>query len=126
MQGNAPDSVLQLLREALAPPSAPPSPWAAPPRALAAYYKSEAIKEIARMPDNGAALEFLREQERNSALRIRAGTRIGGLVSSAAGIGLMPFLRMMVPDQPVYLVGLIPLLIGVSLLTYSYALAPKP
>jgi hypothetical protein len=39
---------------------------------------------------------------------------------------LMPFLRIIVPDVPVYLVGLIPLLVGVSLLTYSYALAPKP
>ncbi len=37
----------------------------------------------------------------------------------------MPFLKMIVPDQPVYLAGMIPLLVGAALLTYSYALAPK-
>ncbi len=125
MQGNAPDAVLQLLREALTPPSAPPSAWVATPRALKAYYKSEEIKEISRTSGEGAALEFLREQERNSTLRIREGTRLGGLITAAVGIGLMPFLRMTLPSEPVYLVGLIPLLVGVSLLTYSYALAPK-
>jgi hypothetical protein len=125
MQGNAPDSVLQLLREALTPSSAP-SPWVASPRALAAYYRSETLKEIARMPNAGAAMEILREQERNAAVRIRSGLRLGGLITAAVGIGLMPFLRVIVPDVPVYLVGMIPLLVGVSLLAYSYVLAPKP
>jgi hypothetical protein len=92
MQGNAPDAVLQLLREALTPSSVP-SPWVATPRALAAYYRSETLKEIARTPNAGAALEVLREQERNSALRIREGTKLGGLITVAVGIGLMPFLR---------------------------------
>ena len=37
----------------------------------------------------------------------------------------MIFLRAIERDEPVYLVGLIPGLIGVALLAYGYLLAPK-
>jgi hypothetical protein len=37
----------------------------------------------------------------------------------------MALLRGLVHDEPVYLAGLIPLLIGLALLLYTYFLAPK-
>jgi len=37
----------------------------------------------------------------------------------------MALLRGLVRDEPVYLSGLIPLLIGLALLVYTFFLAPK-
>lgn len=101
------------------------------------YYKSDTLKKIAEGgPGATAALEFLREQEKNAAerhceeqkntsLRRREGTKIGGAVNIAIAVGLMIFLHEFLRNQPVYLVGLIPLLVGIALLIYSYFLAPK-
>jgi len=93
-----------------------------------AHYKSETLKKIAESSGEGAqgALELMREQEKNSVKRRLEGMKIGGLVTSAIGIGVMVLLRGLVREEPVYLVGLIPLLIGVALLLYPLLLAPKP
>ena len=47
------------------------------------------------------------------------GLQLGGLVATAVGIGVMALLRGLVHDEPVYLAGVIPLLIGVALLLYA-------
>lgn len=90
-----------------------------------AYYKSETLKKIAETQGSGAssAIEFLREQERNTSRRRREGLKLGGLVTSSVGVGLMAFLHGI--EQEEYLAGLIPLLIGIVLLVYSLLLAPK-
>jgi nucleoside recognition membrane protein YjiH len=99
-----------------------------------AYYKSETLKKIAEMQGAGAssAIEFLREEalrraeeKKNAERHRREGIKLGGLVTTAVGIALMIFLRAIVDDEPVYLVGLIPGLIGLALLAYGYPLAPK-
>jgi Domain of unknown function (DUF6249) len=92
-----------------------------------AYYKSEALKKLAEMQGAGAtaALEIMREEDRIAERRRREGLRLGGLITLAVGIGMMVFLRAVEHSEPAYLVGLIPLLIGVALLAYSYILAPK-
>ena len=91
-----------------------------------AYYKSEALKNISGMQGGGeGVLAVLREQERSAARRYREGNKLGGLISAAVGIGMMVFLRAFAPDRPAYLVGLIPVLIGIALLAYSYILAPR-
>jgi hypothetical protein len=95
------------------------------------YYKSDMLKKLAEMQTSGAAaaLEYLREQQQaklaGQAEKKREGYLLGGLITSAVGIGLMIFLRAIVHAEPVYLVGLIPTLIGVSMLVYIYALAPR-
>lgn len=92
-----------------------------------AYYTSEALKKIAESSGEGAksALELLREKEKNFVKRRLEGLKLGGLITAAVGIGLMVFLHGVEHEEPAYLVGLIPLLIGVALLVYAFALAPK-
>jgi hypothetical protein len=92
-----------------------------------AYYKSETLKKIAETQGSGAssAIEFLREQEKNASRRRREGLKLGGLVTSSVGVGLMAFLHGIEQEEPIYLAGLIPLLIGIVLLVYSLLLAPK-
>ncbi len=90
-----------------------------------AFYRSEIIKKIAESPASGAALEYLRENEQIKNRRIREGIKLGGLITSFVAIGLMVFLRAIVPLQPIYLVALIPLLAGVALLSYAHFLAPR-
>ena len=95
------------------------------------FYKSETIRKIAESQGGSAALEYLRESDHNAARQRREGQRVAGLVTLAVGVGVMVFLRR-VPispdsgsDSSAYLVGLIPVLVGVALLIYSYLLAPK-
>jgi hypothetical protein len=91
-----------------------------------AYYKSETLKKITEMQSTGgsnAALEFLREEDKNNARRAREGAKVGGLVTVAVGTAMLIFLRALVREEPVFLAGLIPLFIGVAQLAYAYFLA---
>lgn len=92
-----------------------------------AYYRNETLKKISESSGEAAksTLELMREQEKNFVKRRLEGLKIGGLVTTAVGIGVMVLLRGLVHDDPVYLAGLIPLLIGVALLAYPFLLAPK-
>jgi hypothetical protein len=92
-----------------------------------AYYQSETLKKIAETSGSGsnAALDFMREQEAISSRRRLEGMRLGGLVTAAAGIGVMVLLWGIEREEPVYLAGLIPLLIGSVLFVYAQFLAPK-
>ncbi len=92
-----------------------------------AYYRSETLRKIAEMQGTGAgtALEVLREEDRIGRRRRQEGQRLGGLITTAVGIGMMVFIRAIETKESAYLVGLIPLLVGLALLTYSYLLAPK-
>jgi hypothetical protein len=92
-----------------------------------AYYRSETLKKIAESSAEGAksAIELLHEQEKSAIRRRLEGMKLGGLITAAVGIGMMVFLHGVEHEEPAYLVGLIPLLIGAALLTYTFFLAPK-
>jgi hypothetical protein len=92
------------------------------------YYKSETLKKIAESSGEGAkaAIELMREQEKNTVRRRLEGMKLGGLITAVVGIGVMVLLHGLVHDAPVYLAGLIPLLIGLALLTYPLLLAHNP
>ena len=94
-----------------------------------AYYKSEMLKKLAELQGPGAtaAIEYLREQERIATRRRREGQKLGGLITAGVGIGMMVFLAGVARNdpEPAWLMGIIPVLIGVALLFYAYVLAPK-
>ncbi len=92
------------------------------------YYRTEMLKKVAETQGAGAeaALELLREQEKMAGRRRREAAKMAGLVTLAVGLALMIFLAAFVAGQgPVYLSGLIPVLIGVALLVYAYVLAEQ-
>lgn len=91
------------------------------------YYTSETLKKIAESSGEGAksAMELLRERQKNLVRNRLEGIKLGGLVTAAVGIGVMALLRGLDHDEPAYLSGLIPVLIGAALLVYAYALAPR-
>ena len=84
------------------------------------YYKNEMIKKIAEAQGTGvnSAIELMREQERREARHRRDRLRLGGLITCAVGVGLVIFLITNVPGS-VFLVAVIPLLVGLVLLGYS-------
>jgi hypothetical protein len=92
-----------------------------------AYYTAETVKKIAESSGEGAkaAIDYIHEQDRTTLKRRLEGMKLGGLISAAVGIGVMLLLRGLVHEEPVYLAGVIPLLIGAALLVYAFALAPK-
>jgi hypothetical protein len=91
-----------------------------------AYYKAEMMKKIAESGGQGnSALEYLREQERIKAAKRLGGLKLGGLINTGIGLGLMIFLRALIPDTPIYLCGTIELFIGMALLVYAFWLAPE-
>jgi hypothetical protein len=87
-----------------------------------AYYKSDMLKKVAEAQGPGAAsaLELLREEAKIYSLKTKQGLKIGGLVCIAAGLGTLVFLKALVTDEPVYLSGLIVMLIGAALYAGSY------
>jgi hypothetical protein len=91
------------------------------------YYRSETLKKIAESSGEGAkaAIELMREQQKSVTKRRLEGMKLGGLITAVVGIGVMVLLHGLEHDEPVYLAGVIPLLIGLALLTYTFVLAPK-
>lgn len=122
MQGVASEPVLALLREALKPPA---PPQFMNPAVAREYYRSETMKRIAEGADANAVLAVMREEEKRAARRVREGLKLAGLILAGVGVGLVVFLQAIVPDMPVYLAGLIPLMVGVAFLTYAFVFAPE-
>jgi cadmium resistance protein CadD (predicted permease) len=76
-----------------------------------------------------ALLALIREQDERQQQRKDAqeilGLKLGGLITTGVGVGLAIFLYFIAPDEPVYLVGLIPLFTGLALSYYAWYLAPQ-
>jgi uncharacterized membrane protein (GlpM family) len=67
----------------------------------------------------------MRQEEQISARHHREGIRLGSLITGAVGIGSSIFLRAIAHEKSIYLVGLIPLMVGVALFAYAEFVAPK-
>lgn len=90
------------------------------------YYKAEMMKKIAEMGgERNPALDYLREQERIAEGKRIGGLKLGGLINIAVGIGVMILLRGLVESSNVYLVGVIPLMVGVALAVYGFWMVSK-
>jgi len=92
-----------------------------------AFYRSEVLKKIADSEGDAAqkAIEMLRQQDLNAQIRRREGIKLGGLITMAGGIGLSIFLANMGIEQPVWLVGVMAVLVGAVLAGYAFFFAPK-
>ena len=92
------------------------------------FHRTELLKRIAESQGDAAqkVLEMMREDERAAQIRRHEGMKLAGLIVLAVGIALMPLLAKLEPSEPVWLVGLIPALVGAALLVYILFLAPKP
>jgi hypothetical protein len=90
------------------------------------YYKAEMMKKIAEIGgESNPAIGYLREQERIAAAKRLGGIKLGGLVVLGLGLGLMIFLKALLPGQPIYLCAMIFLGIGLALLAYATWFAPE-
>ena len=91
-----------------------------------AFYKAETMRRLVESSGDGAkaALEMLKEQDRQQRVKTREGMKIGGMINLAVGLALVIFLRALVGNEPAYLCGLIPGFIGIAMLTYALFLAP--
>ena len=93
-----------------------------------AYYKHETYRKLLEQsggPDR-SVVDLMRQEDEQQARRRIEGLKLGGLITAAAGAGTMIFLRALVGDEPVYLAGVVPLLIGLVLLIYALFMAPRP
>jgi len=90
-----------------------------------AYYKAETMRRITESSADGAkaAMDMLKEEGRQEQIKVREGLKIGGVMTLGVGLALVIFLRALIGNEPVYLCGLIPGLIGVAMLSYVYFLA---
>lgn len=86
------------------------------------FYRSETLKKLAES-GSAAVVEFLREEEKQDERRravhrerMVEGNRLAGMILLVVGGMLAVFLYYIVPNMPVYLIGLIPLGIGIVLL----------
>lgn len=86
------------------------------------YYHHETLKKVLEQPGESSDRildEFRRAEMRQDRLR-REGMRLGGMITFAVGVGTMIFLRVLVEDGPLYMAGIIPLLIGAVLMAFSF------
>ena len=91
------------------------------------YYREETFRKI--LDHGGDAgdriLGLIREEEMERGRRRIEGLKLGGLITTVVGVGVMVFLRILVDDEPIYIAGLIPLLVGIVLVIYGFFMAPR-
>jgi hypothetical protein len=90
-----------------------------------AYYRHLTLQKIMESSSEGgqAAMAFLREQDLANKRKTRDGLMLGGAICFVVGVALMIFLNVIVA-QPVYLVGLFPLAVGIVLCGAGYVYRP--
>jgi hypothetical protein len=91
-----------------------------------AFYRSELLKKIIDSPGGStqSVLELVRQDERNAQIHRQEGLKLTGLILMAAGIGLGALLAFLVKEQPIWIVGGLPLLIGAAFFIYVRFMAP--
>jgi len=92
------------------------------------YYRHETLKKVVEQPGETSqrVLDHFRHEEVRKDLLRRDGMRLGGLITFVVGVGLLILLRALEPDKGLYLVSLLPLLIGGVLALYSFTIRVDP
>jgi hypothetical protein len=93
------------------------------------YYRNETVRRLTESQGAGgdAAIALMREEDRLRTIRRLEGTKLGGLITTGVGIGLMIFLGIANDDNHLIgvAIGIVPLMVGLALLLYAYRLSPK-
>ncbi len=91
-----------------------------------AYYRHELGKQLVEKGVPGEEISaVLRQESRDLWLNRREGLKLGGLLTLLAGVGFMLAFAWM-DDEPIWMIGWIPVAIGLALVIYGLLLAPKP
>jgi hypothetical protein len=93
------------------------------------FHRHETYRKMIEHSDQNSqqVLALMREEEARAARRAREGLILAGLITTATGIGCVIFFGGIVQsDRPIYLIGVIPLLVGIVLSVYGYFMAPRP
>jgi hypothetical protein len=85
-----------------------------------AFYKGEALRKIAETQGGEAALAVIREDKAASRRKQVEGIRLGGMINIGVGLGLMIMIFELDPHDKGFLVGIIPLFIGIALMLHAY------
>ena len=88
---------------------------------------NEAYGRIHEPPGGGTeVVPVLGEQENRRRQKSIEAYKVSGLITAAGGIGAGVFLYSWDPGSRAYVVGLVPLLVGLAMLFYGFILAPRP
>ncbi len=93
------------------------------------FYRSEVLTTLIDNPgsDTKPIFDMIREEENRKLRRRREGLLLGGFITTAVGVGLMIFLHEVTDgDEGVWIIGLIPFLIGAILAIFGLFFAQKP
>ena len=93
-----------------------------------AFYRGEILKKLADSTGTQAqqVLEMMREQDRAQERRSWEKKKLAGLILTGTGAGLIGMFALITPNENhEWAIGLIPLLIGLAMLLYSYVLGPR-
>jgi uncharacterized protein DUF6249 len=84
-------------------------------------YQGETVRKISEAHGQQAVLDYILEVERIRTRRLQGAYAMGGIVAACGGAGLTIFLwaDRYYPYDHAYLVGLIPLFIGLGLIAYT-------
>jgi len=91
------------------------------------YYRHETYRKIMEQPgDSAQAVLTVMQHEADLETRKRLdGMKLGGMITLVVGVGLGVFLYFLGLGAPIYLVALIPFLIGLVLTLFGFLVAPR-
>jgi hypothetical protein len=83
-------------------------------------YHGETVRKITEAHGQQATLDYVLEVERIRTRRLQSAYAVGGIIAACGGAGLMIFLSAdPYATKNTYLIGLIPLLIGLGLIAFT-------
>ena len=78
------------------------------------------LRDDAKNAELRQLLDVSGEGKQNGARRRSEGLLLAGLITTAVGVGMLIFLKTLPTPQPASNIGIIPLIVGVAILIYSF------
>ena len=92
------------------------------------FHRHETYRKMLDRPGESAAdvLALMRHEEAQRQSQKVEGLRLGGMITTVVGVALMVFFYFLIGGSPLFLVGIIPLLIGLVLVVYGFFMMKRP